>query len=348
MDFSHFLSCYYPDTSYPPAKLYADMLDQAKLAEELGFVGVSVPEHHFINVLMNPAPLVLAVKVASVTKHIPIITAVLVLPFLDMKRLAGEIAVADILTDGRLQLGMGRGAFVYEFTRFGIPPEESREKFDESLTVLQALLRDKEVSWDGKYYKFDSLTIMPRPLQQPHPPIWIAALAPAAIYHCARKGFNVQTTPLQGSQDLVREQAEGFLKGAEEAGAVGQRLRLSMLRVGFIARDRADAKEKQRLAYNYYQRFTNVFETPGEVHNGAIKPSQYEQTQEQLAQNLLVGTAGEVVDKLRQYDELGIHEINLNMNIGATPAETLTSMERFATDVMPHFTHTSEVAVSRR
>ena len=348
MEFSHFLSCYYPDTSYPPAKLYADMLEQAKLVEELGFVGVTIPEHHFINILMNPAPLLLAVKVASVTSHIPIVTAVLVLPFLDMKRLAGEIALADILTDGRLQLGMGRGAFAYEFTHFGIPPEESREKFDESLAVLEALLSDKEVSWNSKYYKFDSLTIMPRPLQQPHPPIWIAALAPTAIYHCARKGYNVQTTPLKGSQDLVQQQAEGFLKGAEEAGPVDRQLRFSMLRVGFVARDQDDAKEKQRLAYNYYQRFTNVFETPGEVHNGAIKPIRYEQTQEQLAQNLLVGTAGEIVDKLQQYAELGIHEINLNMNIGAAPVETLTSIERFATKVMPHFTSTSEAAISRR
>ena len=81
MEFSHFLSCYYPDTRYPAAKLYSDMLEQARLAEELGFVGVTVPEHHFINILMNPAPLVMAVKVASVTKHIPVVTAVLVLPF---------------------------------------------------------------------------------------------------------------------------------------------------------------------------------------------------------------------------------------------------------------------------
>jgi alkanesulfonate monooxygenase SsuD/methylene tetrahydromethanopterin reductase-like flavin-dependent oxidoreductase (luciferase family) len=79
-----------------------------------------------------------------------------------------------------------------------------------------------------------------------------------------------------------------------------------------------------------------------------LSPLLVRQTQEQLAQNLLVGTAGEIVDKLRQYDELGIHEINLNMNIGATPVETLASIERFATEVMPYFTNTSKAAVSRR
>jgi alkanesulfonate monooxygenase SsuD/methylene tetrahydromethanopterin reductase-like flavin-dependent oxidoreductase (luciferase family) len=79
-----------------------------------------------------------------------------------------------------------------------------------------------------------------------------------------------------------------------------------------------------------------------------LPPLLVRQTQEQLAQNLLVGTAGEIVDKLQQYAELGIHEINLNMNIGATPVETLASIERFATEVIPYFTNTSEAAVSRR
>ena len=118
-----------------------------------------------------------AVRVAAATKRIPIITAVLVLPFYDMRRLAGEIAQADCLTDGRIQLGLGRGAFRYEFDAFGVPMEESREKFDDSLNLLIKLLSETEVSWHSKYYDFGPLTITPRPLQQPYPPIWIAALS---------------------------------------------------------------------------------------------------------------------------------------------------------------------------
>ena len=142
MRFSHFLSSYYPDTTYPAKALFDDMLEQARVAEALGYAGVTIPEHHFVNVLLNPAPLQMAVKVAAETRRIDIMTAVLVLPYYDVRRLAGEIAVADILSDGRLTFGLGRGAFRYEFERFGVAVEDSRAKFDESLEVLQALLSE--------------------------------------------------------------------------------------------------------------------------------------------------------------------------------------------------------------
>ncbi len=338
MEFSVFLSCYYPDTKTPAKDMYALMLAEARLAEALGYCGVTVPEHHFMNVLMNPDPLMLAVKVADATKSIPITAAVLVLPFHDMKRLAGEIALADILTEGRIRLGVGRGAFAYEFERFSVPVEESREKFDESLAVLEALLGGEEVSWQGQYYSFAPLTIMPRPLQRPYPPIWIAAPAPMAIYHCARRGYCVQTSPLKASPELVGQQAAAFFEGAAEAGKKGRDLRLSMLRVGFVAADAADAEEKLRLAHGYYRRFTNVFETPGDIRGGAIMPIEIADSFEDIRDALLIGTAEQVTEKLRLYAEAGIHEINLNMNIGATPEETLASLERFAKEVMPHFT----------
>lgn len=338
MQFSLFLSCYFPDTSRPAKEMYAAMLAQATRAEDLGFCGLTLPEHHFINILMNPNPLITAVKVADVTRAIPITTAVLVLPFLDMKRLAGEIALTDILTGGRLQLGVGRGAFPYEFERFGVPVEDSRAHFDESLEVLEALLTGEEVSWAGRYYTFAPLTIMPRPLQQPAPPIWIAALAPEAIYHSARKGYNVQTTPLRGPADLVRRQAEAFHRGVADRGPGAARPGFSMLRVCFVARDEADAKAKQRLAYGYYRRFNNVhIGGPGEVRGGAITPIDLESTVEEIAAALLIGTAEQVVEKLQGYAAQGIPEMNLNMNIGAADEEVLESMERFAAEVMPHF-----------
>ncbi len=337
MQFSHFLSSYYPDTTYPAKNLFNDMLDQARLAEELGYCGVTLPEHHFMNILMNPAPLQMAVKVASITQRIAITTAVLVLPFYDLKRLAGEIAVADILCDGRLVLGVGRGAFAYEFERFGVPEDETRAKFDEAMQALKLLLTQEEVSWQGKYFQFDKLTIMPRPMTQPMPAMMIAALAPEAIYHCAKRGLHVQTTPLQGSADLLQQQADAFKRGVQEHGEEGKSQRLSLLRVAFVTRDENDAKAKQKLAYEYYKRFDNVFTGPGEIAEGAIKPLPRQQSVEELAENLLIGTAEQLIEKLKSYEAAGIHEVNLNMNIGAEPQETLESMHRFAQEVLPHF-----------
>ena len=164
MEFSHFLSSYLPDPSYGGKRLFADMVEQATTAERLRYRSVTIPEHHLINILLTPSPLQMAVKVASVTDRLELATSVVVLPIRDMRVFAGEVAQADILTDGRLVLGVGRGAFAYEMGRLGSPIEESREKFDESLDLLIALLTREEVGWSGKYYNFEPLTIMPRPL----------------------------------------------------------------------------------------------------------------------------------------------------------------------------------------
>src|SRR5215203_1388979 len=97
MEFSYFLSAYMPDPTYGGKRLYSDMVQQAITAEKLGYRGVAIPEHHLINILMIPSPLQMAVKVASVTKRVELITSVVVLPIRDMRVLAGEIVQAHIL-----------------------------------------------------------------------------------------------------------------------------------------------------------------------------------------------------------------------------------------------------------
>jgi len=336
MEFSIFLSCYYPNQEKPYKQLYDEMLDLAQLAERTGYCGLTVPEHHFMNVLMNPSPLMFAVKIASVTKSIPITAAVVVLPLHDMRRLAGEIAQADIFTEGRLQLGFGRGAFPYEFIRYGVPFEKSRELFDESLEVLEALLTQKDVSWDSENYKFDSLTIMPRPLQQPHPPFWIAAMAPMALYHCAKRGFNVQTTPLQGSMEMAKEQVDSFSKGAADSGLT-DKPRLSILRVAHCTRDKVHTEQVLDIAEDYWRRFDNVFTTDGTIESGSIQQIEANQTREELAERLIVGTPDEVIEKIQGYADIGIAEINMNVLCGVDHADNAESIERFAKEVMPHF-----------
>ena len=121
VEFNHFLSSYYPDTSYGADRHYADMLEQAVAAERLGYASVSIPEHHLMNILMNPAPLQMAIKVAGETRRIKIITSVVQLPLHDMRTYAGEVVLAELFTDGRLILGVGRGAFAVEMDRIGVP-----------------------------------------------------------------------------------------------------------------------------------------------------------------------------------------------------------------------------------
>ena len=156
MDFNHFLTSYIPNPNVGSKVHFQNMIEQSILAEKLGYKKVSIPEHHLINLLMMPSPLQMAVKIASLTENISISTSVAVLPLHDMRTYAGEVATADILTDGRLILGVARGAFPWEMKRLGTPIENSKEKFTESLEVLQKLLSEEEVSFSGKYYNFEA------------------------------------------------------------------------------------------------------------------------------------------------------------------------------------------------
>ena len=335
MEFNHFLSAYYPDTSYGGDKLYADMVGQAKLVDHLGYRGVTIPEHHLINILLVPDPLQLAVKVASVTGRIEIVTSVCVLPLHDMRIFAGQAIQAEILCDGRLILGVGRGAFAYELALMGRPIEESRARFDESLNVLLALFARENVSWQGEYYRFGPLTVMPRPVRVPQ--IMVAALAPEAIEASVRRGFHIQTTPLDATAEKMKLQVGAFMTGKSALGEAGKHLRLALSRVCCVAKNTADARRKLELAYQYYGRFHNVFSGPGIVNRGAIAPLPLHQTMDQFRQNIIVCPAAEMIDRLKVYENLGVDDFIMNVNIGHSQEDSLESIQRFAAEVMPWF-----------
>ena len=346
MDFNHFLSAYYPDPTYGGRRLYGDMIEQARLAELLGYRGVTIPEHHLINLLLTPDPLQMAVKIASVTKQLEVVTSVCVLPLHDMRIFAGSAIQAHILCEGRLIIGVGRGAFAYEMARLNTPIEISREKFDESLNVLIALFTQEEVSWSGKYYNFPPLTIMPRPMTKPMPQMMIAALVPPAIYASVKRGFHIQTTPLQASFEKMREQVGAFTRGRAELGDAGRHLRLSLSRVCVAAKDDADARRKIALAHEYYSRFDNVFTGPGLVDNGCIRALPRDQTIEELANNLIICPPAEMIDRISAYADLGVDEFIMNVNIGDSQPRALEAMQQFSEDVMPHFKRRQNLAVA--
>ena len=337
MKFCQQLSAYLKVKEYTGYRLYQDMFEQAILCDQGGYDSVGLTEHHLINILMMPAPLQFAVKIAEATKNIKIITAVAVLPIHDMRIFAGEVIASQMFTDDRLILGVGRGAFACEMSLLGSPLEDSRDKFNESLEVLRALLSEEEVSWKGKYYNFESLTVMPRPMTKNGPGIMMAVLNPEGIYACTKKGFHIMTTPLSGNHQLMLDQVDGFVRGKNELGDKGKDLTLSLSRVAFIAKNESDRKEKIEMAYEYYSRFDNVFTGPGIVNNGMIKVLPRKQSIEELAESLLICTADEMIDKLSPYQEAGIDRVILNMNFGASHKDTMTSIQHFAEKVTPHF-----------
>lgn len=344
MDFNHFLSSHLPDSGSSGTRLYRNMVEQAVQAEKCGYRGVSIPEHHLIDILLVPSPLQLAVKIASVTKRIDLVTSIAVLTIRDMRVFAGEVVQADMLCDGRLTLGVGRGAFAYEVGRLGTPIETTKHKFEESLAVLEALLTREEVSWDGDYYRFDPITIMPRPERAI--PLMLAVMAPEGIYHSARKGYHVQTTPLQASHAVLLDQVNAFTRGKAEVAGKRAGNRLALQRGIYLAQDAADVQAKLELAARYYQRFDNVFSGPGIVDKGVIRPLQRNQTIEELGRSLIICEAAEMIDRLAAYAEAGIDEVIVTSNFGQEQSETLDMMARFASEVMPHFANVKQKSVA--
>jgi alkanesulfonate monooxygenase SsuD/methylene tetrahydromethanopterin reductase-like flavin-dependent oxidoreductase (luciferase family) len=335
LEFNHFLSAYYPDTAYGGDRLFADMIAQARLADDLGYASISIPEHHLINILLTPAPLLMAVRLASETKHVKLMTSVAVLPLHDMRTYAGEVVMADILTNGRLVLGIGRGAFAVELSRLGSPIEEAREKFDESLNVLQKLLSEEDVSWHGKYYGFEPLTIMPRPVRPIQ--MMMAVMVPDGIYACTKRGFHIQTTPLSGSKQMMLDQVNAHTRAKAEMGDAGAHLTLSLSRLAWLAKDDAEKRRMTEAAHDYYARFDNVFSGPGLVTSGAIHTLPRKQTIKELADNLMICTKQELIDKLAVYHEAGVDEVILSQNLGTANEETMDNMRAIAEDVMPQF-----------
>ena len=336
MDFNHFLTSYMPNTNIGSKIHFDNMLNESVIAEKLGYTTVSIPEHHLINILMMPSPLQMAVKIASITKKINITTGIVVLPLHDMRTYAGDVATADILTDGRLTLGVGRGAFPWEMKRLGTPIEISKEKFTESLDVLQLLLKNKEVSYQGKFYNFDPLTIMPRPISNPVP-MMVAAMNLESIKDAATRGFHVQSTVLSGTKDLLLSRVNAFKEGCEILGEKGKLLKLSMQRMAYLAKDDNDAKEKIKMAYEYYKRFDNMFTGPGKVKEGSVDPLEREQSLEELKENLLICTSNEMIDKLSVYAETGVDEVILSSSFGQSHNDLIQSMYRIGENVIPYF-----------
>ncbi len=339
MDFVHFLSSHMLDPGLGGKALYRDTVEQAVTADALGYMGVGIPEHHLVNLLLVPSPLQMAVKIAAHTKAVKLMTSVCQLPLRDMRVFAGEVVQAQALCDGRLMLGVGKGAFGFETGRIGVPIEDTKPIFEESLAVLEALLTRADVAWDGVRYKFDALTIMPRP-EDPIP-LMLGVMAPGGIEAAAKKGYHVQTTPLGAGHGQLEAQVSAFHRG-RAAGPGGNRL--SLQRGVYLVRNAAERQRMVEFAYQYYKSFDTVFGGPGLVDQGIVRPLPRAQTVAELGANILICERGEMIDRLAEYQELGIDDVIVTSNFGQTQAETLAMMERFAAEVMPQFVGKVEAA----
>src|SRR5216683_1150549 len=157
-------------------QIVREQLDCMRVAEDMGFDSIWAPEHHFTEYCFCASPMLMLAAMASVTKRIRLGSAVVVLPFNDPVRVAEEGAMVDLMSDGRLDLGVGRGFQPVEFRGFGVDQARSHEMFDEALQIIERAWSGETVAFKGRHFNIEEHAVRPKPIQQPHPPIWLASV----------------------------------------------------------------------------------------------------------------------------------------------------------------------------
>jgi alkanesulfonate monooxygenase SsuD/methylene tetrahydromethanopterin reductase-like flavin-dependent oxidoreductase (luciferase family) len=181
----------HPDAPYPLRDVYADYIDDAVRAEGMDFVRSWYGEHHFRACQWSASPVQLAVAVASRTERMRVGTAVTLMPFHDPRRLAEDVATADIISRGRFDFGIGPGSQYEEFRSFGIDPKEMFGRTWESIDwIRRAFASESEFTHEGRYYTIPEMTFTTKPVQEPVP-VWYGATGRKSAARAAERGFNL-------------------------------------------------------------------------------------------------------------------------------------------------------------
>ena len=322
-------------------EIYARGIEQAQAAESLGFRNVWLGEHHFSTYGYLSRPLQLASYIAAKTTRLRVGTAVIVVPLHHPLLIAEEIAMLDILSNGRADVGLGRGYQRYEFERLGLKLD-SGERWDESLDIILKAFEGKPFAYEGKLFNIPETAIYPKPVQNPRPPIWITAQSPYSIEAAVQRGLNVLTGGFGVPVERLAEFGQFFNKVVAEAKPP-QRPLVGVQRAVYVTKDAADARnaaEEARWNMRVTLSLRNNYER---VENGqAIPvPGKSEPTIDELLDRyLVIGTPDTCIRQIRRVQELvGISHFNASFWFGdMDQARVLRSMELFSREVMPAFT----------
>ena len=320
------------------------MLELVRLAESGGFEIAWAAEHHTIELMAGPNPFTILMHWAAHTSRIRLGTAVVVAPYWHPIRVAGEAALFDIYSDGRLELGLGRGAFQYEFDRMagGIDQREGGRYLREMLPVLHGLWQG-DIEHHGDIWRFPRATSVPKPLQAPHPPIWVAARDPETFAWAIAAGASIMATPLS------RPHAEVAILGRRFADTLAKfpgirRPRFLMLRRTCVYPRQGDWVIPVQVSVEHNRQFENLFRNVGTVNEGFPEPAAWEQLAnrddykpEAIRDSMMFGTPEQVVARLREYQAVGVDQFCYGASFGLPHDMALRSLELFITEVMPHF-----------
>ncbi len=341
MQFGTFLLLQSP-SARPSQEIFARGTQLAQTADELGFDSIWCAEHHFSTYGYLSRPLMYALHLAKETDRIRVGSAVVVVPLHHPLIIAEEIATADLLCGGRLDVGLGRGYQRYEFERLGHDLSESRGRWEEGVDILLKAFKGQPFSYRGEYFKFGETTVFPVPQQRPHPPIWVVGQSPESIAATLKRGFNLVCGGFGVSIDQLREFRQGFDALVEQEKLDASKVQVSIQRAVYVTESEAEARaavEEARWNMRVTLSLRHNREQVERGHAIAVPFDGEPQTADLLERYLVIGTPQTCVKRLQALQQaMGINHFNASFWFGDMAHEQVVrSMRLFAQEVIPHF-----------
>jgi alkanesulfonate monooxygenase SsuD/methylene tetrahydromethanopterin reductase-like flavin-dependent oxidoreductase (luciferase family) len=306
---------------------FHDFIDFNVEAEALGFHSTFLVEHHFSGWNQVSSTLTLLTWLAARTRTLRLGSAVMVLPWHNPVILAEQAATLDLLSEGRLDFGVGKGYRHNEFHGFAVPPSQANERFDEALDVIiKAWTSTERFSHRGRYWQFENVIVEPPTQQKPHPPVWMAAGSEGSIRKVAERGCNLILDQF-ADVDRIGERISLFRREVAKYSRANPQI--AVARDMYVAKDRADKEAALARNLKGHERILSVARAPGRAGGSHILA--YEHSLARAEEASLVGTPDEIARKLERLHKAGVEYAILTCN-GARD-----SLRRFAHEIMPGF-----------
>jgi alkanesulfonate monooxygenase SsuD/methylene tetrahydromethanopterin reductase-like flavin-dependent oxidoreductase (luciferase family) len=235
----------WPERRVALETVYARAFQRIEVMDRTGYDAVWLAEHHFTGYSVCPSVHLMGMHVASRTRRLRIGTAVSLAAFYHPLRLAEEVALLDVLSGGRVNWGAGRGFDRNEFTNFGVPPDESYPRFREHFEIVLAAWTQERLSYRGRYFEFEGVEVLPKPLQKPHPPTWVAATSPPAIEWAAARGLSILMDP-HSTHAEIAEKRGLYARELEKHGHTAAGRETPVARLLALGETRAEAEAVAR------------------------------------------------------------------------------------------------------
>jgi len=301
----------WPGRRIPLPQVYDRAWQRIDIMEHGGYDAVWLAEHHFSTYSVCPSIHLMGAHVAAKTERLRIGMGVSLTAFYHPLRLAEEVALLDVISGGRVNWGAGRGFDAKEYATFGVAPEESYPKFREHLDVVLKAWTQERLTYHGRFCHYEEVEVLPKPLQEPHPPVWVASGSPDAIRWSASRGFSILMDPHASHDELAAKRAL-YQNSLEAAGYSIEGREIPMARSIALGRTQEEAEAIARrgaefMFGSYLRKADSVRPAKqksidmGQV--AAADASPEERVERYMKEVVICGTPEKVIDDLRQFEE---------------------------------------------